>query len=72
MYHRCGEYTTGISRGYSHEKSTKEEHEDKVSGASSERALLQHPTVSVPLVQQLRKNSHLGKENVHRAVPLTV
>lgn len=52
-----GGATQVFVRGYSHEKSTKEEHEDEVSGASSERALLQHPTVSVPSVQQLRKNS---------------
>lgn len=34
--------------GYSHQKPTKEEHEDEVSRASSERALLEHTTVSVP------------------------
>lgn len=46
----CG-YTHNLTlllEGYSHQKSTKQEHEDKVSCASPERALLQHTTVSVP------------------------
>lgn len=41
--------------GYSHQKPAEEEHEDEVSRASSERALLEHTTVSVPESQWLRK-----------------
>lgn len=36
-----------LKEGYSHQKATKEEHEDKVSRASPEGALLQHPAVSI-------------------------
>lgn len=44
-------------KGYSHKKTTKEEHEDEVSRASSERALFEHTTVSVPGSQELRKST---------------
>lgn len=45
-----------VLQGYSHQKATEEEHEDKVSGAAPERALLEHTTVSVPGSQRLRKS----------------
>ena len=54
-------------KGYGHQKSTEEEHEDKVSGASPERALLQHTTVPVPGIQWLRPSGssscETAKEN---------
>lgn len=51
--------------GYSHQKPTKEEHEDEVSRASSERALLEHTTVSVPESQQLRKSTQKERPTRH-------
>lgn len=45
--------------GYSHEKATEEEHKDKVSGSPSEGALLQHPTVPVPVRLKLRTEKNL-------------
>lgn len=44
-------------KGYSHEKTTEEEHEDEVSRASSERTLFEHTTVSVPGSQELREST---------------
>lgn len=44
--------------GYSHQKATKEEHEDKVSRSSPEGAFLQHPAVSVAEGRLLRKPAH--------------
>lgn len=48
-------YAGGSWEGYSHQKPTKEEHEDKVSRASPEGAFLQHSTVSVSESTWLRQ-----------------
>lgn len=41
-------------KGYRHEKATKEEHEDKIRCSASKRSLLQHTTIPVSAILELK------------------
>lgn len=40
-----------MPKGYGHQEAAKQEHKDKVSGATPEGPLFQHPAVSVPVAR---------------------